>query len=95
MTPRSHIPQTYGNVDLSAHGQGHGESIAAMAVGDRLGVANKASLVAVKSRDSVGSETAAGIYTNWKWVVADVKSKSLQGKAVINYSGGMESIPWI
>ncbi|KAL9037749.1 MAG: hypothetical protein Q9180_003547, partial [Flavoplaca navasiana] len=88
LIPRSHIPESFGNVALSAHGEGHGELVAALAVGYVLGVANEANLVAVKTRNSEGIETAASAYDNWKWIVADVKSKSLQGKAVINYSGG-------
>lgn len=88
MRLESYTPTSYGSVPISAFSDGHGERVAAMAVGNSLGVANEANLVVVKLRGSSGRETAAGAYDAWKWMVADVKRRSKQGKAVINYSGG-------
>ena len=57
-------------------------------MGDSLGVANKATLVGVKSLHENGRYTLADEYDNWRWIVQNVQGKRLQGKAVISYTAG-------
>ncbi|KAL8929013.1 MAG: hypothetical protein Q9208_001456 [Pyrenodesmia sp. 3 TL-2023] len=77
----------------------HGDRVAALAVGDRVGVANRANLVAVKRWAHPRLDPATGaplqdefwhdIYGSWAWILNDVRTKnpSRVGKAVINFSG--------
>ncbi|KAL9035277.1 MAG: hypothetical protein Q9180_004945, partial [Flavoplaca navasiana] len=63
-----------------------GDIIAALAMGNSLGVANKATVVGVKSLHENGLYTLADEYDNWRWIVQNVRAKGLQGKAVISYT---------
>ena len=62
-------------------------------MGDSLGVANKATLVGVKSLHENGRYTLADEYDNWRWIVQNVQGKRLQGKAVISYTAGKNHVP--
>ncbi|KAL8671755.1 MAG: hypothetical protein Q9168_003750 [Polycauliona sp. 1 TL-2023] len=64
----------------------NGDMYAALAMGDTLGAANKATLIGVELNDESGVQTLAQAYEAWKWIVSDVKSKNLQGKAVTSYT---------
>lgn len=62
-------------------------------MGNTLGVANKATLVGVKSINEGGFTTVADEFDNWRWIVQNVQAKGLQGKAVISYSAGKNPVP--
>ncbi|KAL8693261.1 MAG: hypothetical protein Q9224_003786 [Gallowayella concinna] len=98
LKPRVHVPIAYGNISV-APGSHHGDPIAALAVGDLSGVANKANLVGVKVNDASGDETIAGAYDNWYWVISDVQFRAIThgwlGKAVINYSRCKDLVKWM
>ncbi|KAI4184694.1 MAG: hypothetical protein LQ348_004511 [Seirophora lacunosa] len=88
MDPSSPVPMSMGS--------DHGDLVAAMAVGDVVGVANRANLVAVKTKDEIIAPgevdtTIDGTYDQWRWMLNDIKYETPQrpsrvGKSVINYS---------
>lgn len=57
-----------------------------MAIGKTLGVAKNANLIGVKIMSSGDKMKPQDIVNGWNWVVADVKEKNRQAKAVINLS---------
>ena len=68
----------------------HGTMVAGMAVGLSLGVAKKATLVAVSMAPEWIPED---IKDMWRWVINDVKTKGRTGKAIILYPYGRLSVP--
>ena len=64
--------------------------VAGMAVGLTLGVAKKATLVAVSMAPDWLPED---IKDMWRWVINDVKTKQRTGKAIILYPFSMLSMP--
>lgn len=88
MDPSSPVPMSMGS--------DHGDLVATMAVGDVVGVANRANLVAVKTKDEIIAPgevdtTIDGTYDQWRWMLNDIKYETPQrpsrvGKSVINYS---------
>lgn len=86
LRPETFVPPFYGNVPITAQ-HGHGETCAAMAVGTQLGVANHATLVAVKLKGGTGSSRTEALYEAFRFVLQDVRSKSREGKAVMSCSG--------
>lgn len=81
--PQIFIPPRYAGTPLYLPDITHGTKVAALAVGNQLGVASRANLVAIKDRLANGVETWTGIMEIWKWIVDDVKANGRQGKAVI------------
>lgn len=79
------VAPSYGIVDMSA-GAGHGDLVAALAVGDLQGVASRANLVGVKVLNANGYATILGEWENWQQIIADVNNKGLRGRAVITVS---------
>lgn len=85
---------------LMADGADHGDMVAALAVGDRVGVASRANLVASKMFTQYAVNRKTGeryqsaqwddTFRSWHWIVNDVRSKnpSRVRKAVINVSAG-------
>lgn len=63
---------------------GKGDVFAALASGDELGVANKASLIRVETGEE---DSLANGYAYWRLILRDVGRKRLEGKAVTGYSG--------
>ncbi|KAL8797125.1 MAG: hypothetical protein Q9195_000592 [Heterodermia aff. obscurata] len=63
----------------------HGTAVAGMAVGVTLGVAKKATLVALTMAPDWSPED---IKDMWRWVINDVKTKHRTGKAIILYPFG-------
>ncbi|KAL8750407.1 MAG: hypothetical protein Q9199_007090 [Rusavskia elegans] len=70
LRPETFVPPFYGNVPITAQ-HGHGETCAAMAVGTQLGVANQATLVAVKLKGGTGSSRTEALYEAFRFVVQD------------------------
>ncbi|KAL9628273.1 MAG: hypothetical protein Q9164_007339, partial [Protoblastenia rupestris] len=66
----------------------HGTCVAACAAGKYTGVAKLANLIGVKtwSRPEQGKIDRSVFVEAWRWIIHDVKSKGLAGKAVINMS---------
>ncbi|KAL8837209.1 MAG: hypothetical protein Q9176_005840 [Flavoplaca citrina] len=93
LRPATYVSPEYPNTPLSDT-TGHGDKVAAMALGSLFGVANQASLVAVKQTNTNGVESAEGAYDNWKWMVSDVRRRSGEGKSVINWSGSTDYQRW-
>ncbi|KAL8879344.1 MAG: hypothetical protein Q9198_003024 [Flavoplaca austrocitrina] len=93
LRPAIYVSPEYPNTPLSDT-TGHGDKVAAMALGSLFGVANQASLVAVKQTNTNGVESAEGAYDNWKWMISDVRRKSGEGKSVINWSGSTDYQRW-
>lgn len=69
----------------------HGTAIAAMAVGNTLGVAKNANFIGVKWITNPLFMRPTDLVRAWQWVVADVIAKGRQGKAIINLSYGKYS----
>ncbi|KAL8743679.1 MAG: hypothetical protein Q9184_008085, partial [Pyrenodesmia sp. 2 TL-2023] len=81
-----------------ADGADHGDRVAALAVGDGVGVASRANLVAVKmftqytvnkkTRERYASAEWDDTFRSWHWIVNDMRSKnpSRVGKTIINVS---------
>lgn len=70
-----------------------GDVFAALAIGNTLGAANKATLIGVQTTDQNGEETVAQAYEYWRWIILDVYSKNLFGKAVTSYSACKNPTP--
>lgn len=68
----------------------HGTGVAAMAVGDSLGVAKKATLVAVQISRYPFPEDIKDI---WRWAINDIKTKHRTGKAILLWPRGMLLMP--
>ncbi|KAI4265041.1 MAG: hypothetical protein L6R35_007222, partial [Caloplaca aegaea] len=83
------LPQ-YANLALS-HAGAHGAKVAAFAVGKHSGVASEATLVAVKTSDRDGDQAWDAFYILWRWIIADVRAKRREGRAVINMSSSKQS----
>lgn len=64
----------------------HGTAVAAMAVGDKLGVAKNAEFIGVKFRSSTTYANPDDLVDRWDWVVDQVNTKGRGGKAVITLS---------
>lgn len=87
LEPESFIPPNLGNIAINA-GSTHGTQVASMAVGVHLGVASKARLVGVKTTNARNLDTWDSFFEIWTWLLHDVRTKGLAGKAVINFSYG-------
>ena len=68
----------------------HGTNVAGMAVGDTLGVAKKATLVAAQIS---GHRLPEHFKDVWRWAINDIKNKGRTGKAVILWPRGMLLMP--
>ncbi|KID94673.1 Subtilisin-like serine protease PR1J, partial [Metarhizium majus ARSEF 297] len=62
--------------------------VAGIIASNTYGVAKKANIIAVQTDHTV-SGTSGGI----AWAVRDIQDQGRVGRAVINYSGGLESVP--
>ncbi|KAL8716705.1 MAG: hypothetical protein Q9225_005989 [Loekoesia sp. 1 TL-2023] len=87
LEPEFFIPPYFGNIAINA-GSTHGTQVASMAVGVRLGVATKARLVGVKTANAKNVDSWGSFFEIWAWLLHDVQTKGLAGKAVINFSYG-------
>ncbi|RFU78721.1 subtilisin-like serine protease [Trichoderma arundinaceum] len=67
---------------------GHGSHVAGTIGGATFGVAKNIKLIAVKVLDASGSGSNSGVLNGMQFVVNDVQSKKLAGKAVMNMSLG-------
>lgn len=67
---------------------GHGSHVAGTIGGATFGVAKKVSLVAVKVLDADGGGSNSGVLKGMQFVIDDVQSKGIKGKAVMNMSLG-------
>ncbi|KAL7791279.1 subtilisin-like serine protease [Trichoderma ceciliae] len=67
---------------------GHGSHVAGTIGGATFGVAKNIKLVAVKVLDASGSGSNSGVLNGMQFVVNDVQTKKLAGKAVMNMSLG-------
>ncbi|XP_074660722.1 extracellular serine proteinase-like isoform X2 [Tubulanus polymorphus] len=65
---------------------GHGTSVSSIAVGNTVGVARKATAVAVKVTDNIGSGQISTLIAGIDWVIADHQAKSFPRKSIINLS---------
>ncbi|KAL8992214.1 MAG: hypothetical protein Q9169_007275 [Polycauliona sp. 2 TL-2023] len=84
-------PPVLGRPSTAAPGEEvEGDVLAALAIGNTVGVANKATLVAVQADGLRGEETIAEAYEAWRWIVSDVQTKNRQRKAVTSYSKSWE-----
>ncbi|KAL8830646.1 MAG: hypothetical protein Q9170_005645 [Blastenia crenularia] len=82
LVPQIYVPPNY-STDIGSGSGDHGTRVASLVVGNRLGVASQAILVAVKDANSQGNENWKGITEAWRWIINDVKTKGRQGKAVL------------
>lgn len=67
---------------------GHGTHVAGTIAGATFGVAKKAQIMGVKVLDAQGSGSNSGILNGLQFVINDVESRNLSGKAVMNMSLG-------
>ncbi|KAL6789420.1 subtilisin-like serine protease [Trichoderma camerunense] len=67
---------------------GHGSHVAGTIGGATFGVAKNIKLVAVKVLDASGSGSNSGVLNGMQFVINDVQTKKLAGKAVMNMSLG-------
>ncbi|KAH6609399.1 subtilisin-like serine protease [Trichoderma cornu-damae] len=67
---------------------GHGSHVAGTIGGATFGVAKNIKLVAVKVLDASGAGSNSGVLNGMQFVVNDVQTKKLAGKAVMNMSLG-------
>lgn len=65
---------------------GHGTAVAEVIAGTHYGVATKATLISVKVLDKKGGGSLSSIVSGMTWSVADARTKSVLGKAIINLS---------
>ncbi|KAL8935604.1 MAG: hypothetical protein Q9216_005340 [Gyalolechia sp. 2 TL-2023] len=82
LRPETHIASLLGNVLLNRPDPVHGSQVSALVVGDLVGVANKATLVAVKDAAANGDASWDATYQYMMWILSDIKAKNRQGKAV-------------
>jgi hypothetical protein len=75
------------NVDSLTESILHGTCVASMAAGTTWGVAKNAKMIPVKFKN-VDNARPAAIADAFGWVVNDVITKGIEGKAVINFSFG-------
>ncbi|KJK75086.1 hypothetical protein H634G_09721 [Metarhizium anisopliae BRIP 53293] len=67
---------------------GHGTMVAGIIASNTYGVAKKANIIAVQT-----DQTVSGLLGGIAWAVRDIQSQGRVGQAVINYSGGLPTIP--
>jgi subtilisin family serine protease len=67
---------------------GHGTSVAALAVGQTFGVAPKASLVTIKISSQAGKLTFSDAERGILFAIDNITKNGRQNKAVINLSSG-------
>lgn len=76
------LTATTGAIDC----HGHGTHVASTAAGDMYGVARGAAIIPVKFMDCSGRGNLASLGSAVDWVVANMKSRGVSRKAVINLS---------
>lgn len=69
----------------------HGTAVAAMAVGDKLGVAKNAQFIGVKFRSNTMYANPDDLVDCWNWVVDHVNVRGRGGKAGKSLSYGKQS----
>lgn len=69
-------------------GNGHGTHTAGTMAGTTYGVAKKATVIAVKVLDAMGSGATSQVIAGIQWAANDMVSKNKVGKAVANLSLG-------
>jgi len=74
------------NVDTDENG--HGSHVAGTIAGNTFGVAKKANIVAVKVLGAQGQGSNGGVIDGMQWIINDVESRGIKGKAVMNMSLG-------
>ncbi|KAL7949713.1 subtilisin-like serine protease [Trichoderma barbatum] len=74
--------------DVDTDENGHGSHVAGTIGGATFGVAKNIQLVAVKVLDASGSGSNSGVLNGMQFVINDVQTKKLAGKAVMNMSLG-------
>ncbi|KAI6782302.1 Alkaline protease-like protein [Emericellopsis cladophorae] len=67
---------------------GHGSHVAGTIAGSTFGVAKAANVVAVKVLGADGGGSNSGVIDGMQWIIDEVESKGLRGKAVMNMSLG-------
>ncbi|AYG82246.1 Extracellular serine proteinase [Streptomyces hundungensis] len=74
---------------IAQDGYGHGTHVAAIAAGNRYGVAKKAKIVAVRVLDDAGSGTTEGIVAGIDWVTRHAAKPAV---ANLSLSGGADAV---